>query len=33
MQSDLVRYRRDGRVVTITYNRSDKLNAIDGAMR
>ena len=33
MQSDLVQYRRDGHVATITYNRPDKLNAIDGAMR
>ena len=33
MQSELVRYRRDGHVATITYDRPDKLNAIDGAMR
>jgi E-phenylitaconyl-CoA hydratase len=31
--SDRVRYERDGHVATITYDRPDKLNAIDGAMR
>ena len=33
MHSELVRYERDGNVATITYDRPDKLNAIDGAMR
>ena len=31
--ADLVRYERDGHVATITYNRPERLNAIDGAMR
>ena len=31
--SDRVRYERDGHVATITYDRPEKLNAIDGAMR
>ncbi len=30
---DTVRYERDGHVATITYNRPEALNAIDGAMR
>ncbi|HEX4248342.1 MAG TPA: enoyl-CoA hydratase-related protein [Pseudonocardia sp.] len=30
---DLVRYELDGHVATITYNRPERLNAIDGAMR
>ena len=30
---DRVRYERDGHVATVTYDRPDKLNAIDGAMR
>jgi E-phenylitaconyl-CoA hydratase len=30
---DLVRYERDGHVATITYNRPEKLNAINGALR
>jgi enoyl-CoA hydratase/carnithine racemase len=30
---DLVRYDRDGHVATITYNRPERLNAINGAMR
>jgi E-phenylitaconyl-CoA hydratase len=32
-QADLVRYQRDGHVATISYNRPERLNAIDGAMR
>jgi enoyl-CoA hydratase/carnithine racemase len=31
--AELVRYERDGHVATITYNRPERLNAIDGAMR
>jgi E-phenylitaconyl-CoA hydratase len=31
--ADLVRYELDGHVATITYNRPERLNAIDGAMR
>ena len=31
--ADLVRYDLDGHVATITYNRPERLNAIDGAMR
>ncbi len=31
--ADRVRYERTGHVATITYDRPDKLNAIDGAMR
>jgi enoyl-CoA hydratase/carnithine racemase len=30
---DLVTYERDGNVATITYNRPEKLNAINGALR
>jgi E-phenylitaconyl-CoA hydratase len=33
MPDDLVHYALDGHVATITYDRPDKLNAIDGAMR
>ena len=33
MPNELVRYHRDGHVATITYDRPEKLNAIDGAMR
>jgi enoyl-CoA hydratase/carnithine racemase len=33
MQSELVRYERDGHVATITHHRPDKPNAVDGAMR
>jgi E-phenylitaconyl-CoA hydratase len=33
MSTDRVRYERDGHVATITYDRPEKLNAIDGAMR
>jgi E-phenylitaconyl-CoA hydratase len=32
-RDDLVRYELDGHVATITYNRPERLNAIDGAMR
>ena len=33
MSSERVTYERDGHVATITYDRPEKLNAIDGAMR
>jgi E-phenylitaconyl-CoA hydratase len=33
VSSERVRYERDGHVATITYDRPEKLNAIDGAMR
>jgi enoyl-CoA hydratase/carnithine racemase len=33
MPNDSVTYRLDGHVATITYNRPERLNAIDGAMR
>lgn len=33
MSTDRVRYERDGHVATITYDRPEKLNAIDGDMR
>ena len=33
MSTERVRYERDGHVATITYDRPEKLNAIDGAMR
>ena len=31
--TDPVRYEQDGHVVTITYDRPERLNAINGAMR